>query len=128
MKKAFKGILSVVAVIILGVCMSACSTGITGTYKFSKMTVNQGGVSMEVVAGESFMGVTVNSDAYVLTVKDDNTFELVVNMGEEQKQSGTWEEKDGKYYFTVEGESIEVTLNGNTITFEQEGARLELKK
>ena len=48
-------------------------------------------------------------------------------MGDEPA-TGTWEEKDGKYYLTVEGESVEMTLNGATLSFEQEGMKLELKK
>lgn len=126
--KKVKGFLAAVVFAVLLVCMAACSTGITGTYKFSSMSMNQGGLSVEVKAGEEFMGVTITEEAYSLTVNEDNTWTMKVNVGEEFTQSGTWEEKDGKYVFSAEGESMEVTLSGNTLTFEQDGAKIVLKK
>lgn len=126
--KKVKGFLAAVVFAVLLVCMAACSTGITGTYKFSSMSMNQGGLSVEVKAGEEFMGVTITEEAYSLTVNEDNTWTMTVNMGEVFTQNGTWEEKDGKYLFSAEGESMEVTLSGNTLTFEQDGAKIVLKK
>lgn len=126
--KKVKGFLAAVVFAVLLVCMAACSTGITGTYKFSSMSMNQGGLSLEVKAGEEFMGVTITEEAYSLTVNEDNTWTMKVNVGEEFTQSGTWEEKDGKYLFSAEGKNMEVTLSGNTLTFEQDGAKIVLKK
>ncbi len=126
--KKVKGFLAAVVFAVLLVCMAACSTGITGTYKFSSMSMNQGGLSLQVKAGEEFMGVTITEEAYSLTVNEDNTWTMKVNVGEEFTQSGTWEEKDGKYLFSAEGKSMEVTLSGNTLTFEQDGAKIVLKK
>ena len=126
--KKVKGFLAAVVSAVLLVCMAACSTGITGTYKFSSMSMNQGGLSLEVKAGEEFMGVTITEEAYSLTVNEDNTWTMKVNVGEEFTQSGTWEGKDGKYLFSAEGKSMEVTLSGNTLTFEQDGAKIVLKK
>ncbi len=128
MKKAVKGLLAAIVFLTLCLCMAACSKGITGTYKFSSMSMQQGGMAVEVKAGEAFMGVTITEDAYTLTVNEDNTWTMKVNMGEEMTQSGTWEEKDGKYLFTNNGESMEVSLDGNTLTFEQEGMKIVLKK
>ena len=128
MKKVIAGIVSALAVVVLCMCLTACSTGIVGTYKFSKMSMTQGGISVEIKAGEEYMGVTVSEDAYTLEVKEDNTLELKVNMGQEMTETGTWEEKDGKYILTIDGESIEGTLNGNVLSFEMEGVKLELKK
>ena len=126
--KKVKGFLAAVVFAVLLVCMAACSTGITGTYKFSSMSMNQGGLSLEVKAGEEFMGVTITEEAYSLTVNEDNSWTMKVNVGEDFTQSGTWEEKDGKYLFSAEGKSMEVTLSGNTLTFEQDGAKIVLKK
>ncbi|MDE6504475.1 MAG: hypothetical protein K2L42_01235 [Clostridia bacterium] len=128
MKKVIAGIVSAIAVVALCLCLTACSTGIVGTYKFSKMSMTQGGLSVEIKAGQEYMGVKVSEDAYVLEVKDDNTFVLKVNMGDEMTQTGTWEEKEGKYIFTADGESMEVTLDGNVLSFAMEGIKLELKK
>ena len=128
MKKAVKGLLAAIVFLTLCLCMAACSTGITGTYKFSSMSMQQGGMSVEVKAGEAFMGVTITEDAYTLTVNEDNTWTMKVNMGEEMTESGTCEEKDGKYLFTNDGETMEVSLDGSTLTFEQEGMKIVLKK
>lgn len=128
MKRTMKALLEAVVFLTLCLCLAACSKGITGTYKFSSMSMNQGGLSVDVKAGEAFMGVTVTEDAYTLTVNEDNTWTMTVNMGQNVTQSGTWEEKDGKYVFTTDGETMEVTLSGNTLTFEQDGVKVVLKK
>lgn len=85
---------------------------------------------MNVEAGGEFMGMTISEDYMVLTVNDDNTFTMATNMGGTGSSSvdGTWEQKDGKYYFTIAGESVEFTLSGSTLTFDQEGMKVELKK
>ena len=41
---------------------------------------------------------------------------------------GTLLLKDGKYYLTADGETIEVALDGKTLKFEMEGMKLVLKK
>ena len=127
-KKVIAGIVSAIAVVALCLCLTACSTGIVGTYKFSKMSMSQGGISIEIKAGQEYMGIKVSEDAYSLVVKDDNTFELKANMGTSVTEKGTWEEKDGKYIFTADGESMEVKLDGNVLSFEMDGMKLELKK
>ena len=128
MKKVVAAFVSVIAIVAICAFMSACATGFTGTYKFSKMSMSQGGMSIEIKAGESYMGVTVNEDAYTLEIKEDNTFVLKANMGDEFTEEGTWEERDGKYYLSADGEEVEVTLSGNVLTFEMDGVKLELKK
>lgn len=90
--------------------------------------MSQGGISIEIKAGQEYMGIKVSEDAYSLVVKDDNTFELKANMGTSVTEKGTWEEKDGKYIFTADGESMEVKLDGNVLSFEMDGMKLELKK
>lgn len=129
MKKVAISVLSVLAVMIMCVCFSACSSSITGTYKFESMSVTQGSVTTEIKAGEKYMGmVTLSEDTFILTINDDNTIEFKTNMGEEVTVKGTWEKKDGKYYLTIEGDSQEVTISGNKLTMESDGAKLVLKK
>ncbi len=128
MKKVIASIVTVIAVFALCLTLAACSTGIAGTYKFESMSMDQGGLKIELKVGESYMGVSLSEDAIVMTVKDDNTFEIKMNMGDETTETGTWEEKDGKYYLTADGETIEVALDGNTLKFEMEGMKLVLKK
>ena len=130
MKKVLAALATTVAIVAMCVMLSACSTGIAGTYKFSSMSMNTDGMSVELKVGESYMGVTLKEDAYVLTVKEDNTWEMEVNLGEKAKETGTWEAKDGKYFFKPDGQEIEleVTLSGNTLSMAQSVTTMVFKK
>lgn len=131
MKKAAKVFLTVAVLVVLSLCIAACSSGVTGTYRFSSITVRDGSTTIEIRAGEKYMGVIqLDADTYVLTMNDDNTFKMEADLGSKISQEGKWEERDGKYILSVEGESevIEATINGKTLTFEQEGVKIILKK
>ena len=134
MKKVISAIVTAFTVLTMCICLAACAKSVEGTYKFSSMSMQNGSVSVEIKAGESYMGITVDSDAYVLTMKNDNTWTMEVKLGSSMTQSGTWEEKDGKYLLSVtsegaaESDVIEATLSGSTLTFEQDGMKLTLKK
>lgn len=131
MKKVFAGILTGVVTVALCIFMAACSSSFSGTYKFYSMSMDAGGVSINYEVGKEYMGVTFNEDAFTLTVNEDNTWTMSTKMmGANETVSGTWEEKDGKYYLTADGETdtIEVTVDGKKITFDQEGAKVVLKK
>lgn len=127
MKKVLAAVVSTLAIVALCVCMSACSTSITGTWKFHKASGSAGGTEINIEAGKEYMGVTISEDYIVLDINEDNTCKMSMGGGTSTME-GTWEQKDGKYYITFEGESVEMTLNGKTLTFEQEGMKLELKK
>lgn len=128
MKKVLAAVVSSLAAVVLCVCFAACSTSITGTWKFHKASGTVQGIEVSYEAGKEMNGVKITEDFVVLTINEDNTFEMKMAMMGEESTTGTWEEKDGKYYLTVEGESVEMTLNGTTLSFEQEGMKLELKK
>ncbi len=131
MKKVIAGILMSVATVALCMFMAACAASFGGTYKFYSMSMNSGGVSINYEVGKEYMGVTFTEDIFTLTVNDDNTWTMTTKLtGSNVTVNGTWEEKDGKYYLTADGEKdeIEVTVDGNKITFEQEGAKVVLKK
>ncbi len=131
MKKVIAGMFMSVVVVMLCMFMTACSTTFSGTYKFQSMSMNSGGVNINYEVGKEYMGVTFSEDVMTLTVNDDNTWTMSTQMmGSNATSKGTWEEKDGKYYLTVDGEteSMEVTVDGNKITFEQEGAKVVMKK
>lgn len=128
MKKVLAAVISSLAAVVLCVCFAACSTSITGTWKFHKASGTVQGIEVNYEAGKEMNGVKITEDFVVLTINEDNTFEMKMAMMGEESATGTWEEKDGKYYLTVEGESVEMTLNGTTLSFEQEGMKLELKK
>ena len=131
MKKVIAGMMMSVVAVALCVFMAACSTTFSGTYKFQSMSMSGDGVEINYEVGKEYMGVTFTEDVMTLTVNEDNTWTMTTKMmGSSQTANGTWEEKDGKYYLTAEGETdvMEVTVNGNKITFEQEGAKVVLKK
>ncbi len=131
MKKVIAGILTCSLTVALCIFMAACSASFNGTYKFYSMSMNTGGVSINYEVGKEYMGVTISEDAFTLTVNDDNTWSMSMKMmGANENAKGTWEEKDGKYYLTTEGETqaMEVTVDGKKITFEQDGAKIVLKK
>lgn len=133
MKKTVALILIVVVAVALCVSLTACGGGFEGTYKFSSMKMDMGGVSVTIEAGKpsTIMGTefTIEADAIILTVNKDNTFEIKGEMmGESMEQKGTWEMKDGKLLLTAEGETAEATVKGNTLTMEQDGAVITYKK
>ena len=131
MKKILAGIISTIAVVALCICMTACSTSIEGTWKFESMTMKQGEATIELKAGEKFMGmITLSEDTFVLEVKPDGTLTMTTNLGEAATVNGTWENKDGKYYLTIEGDSQEAKLEGGRLIMEEESmsAKITFKK
>ena len=129
MKKVVAAIVSSLAIVALCICMAACSTGITGTWKFHKASGSAYGIEINYEVGKEIApGMKINEDFMVLTINEDNTYELKSELMGDSTQKGTWEQKDGKYYLNVEGESVEMSVSGSTLTFEQDGMKLELKK
>lgn len=130
MKKILAGIISSLAVVALCICLTACSTSITGTWKFHKASGTVSGMEINYEVGKEIAGtgVKITEDFIVITINEDNTFEMKSAMMGNESLNGTWEEKDGKYYLSIQGEAVEVTLSGTTLIMEQEGMKVELKK
>ena len=130
-----KKVKSLLITTILAVCaaiacfaFTACSddTALEGTYKFSSMTMTVDGTTTTVKAGESYMGMTVNSDYVVLEIKDDGKFSMT-GMG--QTKEGSWTEEDGVVKLTVDGETLDAKHSGKTLTLEiTDGVTVELTK
>lgn len=130
MKKIITSVSIILMVVILSVALVACvneSTKLsTGTYKFYSMSGSMEGIEVNVKVGDSIMGViTLTEDYVTLEIKEGG--EAVLTMAGESIEC-TWEEKEGKYYLTVDDESQEITVKGNMITMQEEGMNLELKK
>ncbi len=116
MKKIATAIVAALAAVVLAVAFAACAGNYAGTYKFSSMNMDMGGVTVELKANEAFMGVTITEDAYVLEVKDDNTWTLSVNfMGETAVESGTWRDDGGLILVASDGSEQSVDVNGNNL-------------
>ena len=103
---------------------------IEGTYKFAKLSYQQGGMTIEVEAGEEFMGMmTLSEDYAILTLNEDGSAEMTMNAAVSQTVTGTWEKvEDGKIALTFEGDTETVTCNGKKIEMESDGMKLVLKK
>lgn len=128
MKKLIVALTSAV-VVALCILVTACAQTFAGTYKFKSMSMTSGGISINYEVGKEYNGVTINEDAITLVVKEDNTFTMSMNMmGQSANQDGTWEEVDGKYYFSADGEKFEVKRDGNKVIFAQNGAEVVLQK
>ena len=130
--KKFKIALAVLLTLVIGlVCLTACGS-VTGTYKFSSMKMESGGVSVEIKAGEEYMGVTISEDAVTLELKSDGTFIVSGSMlGETLSQEGTWEqdeEDSSKLTLTVDGVSQTATLDGGTLTMGMDGMSMSFSK
>ncbi len=106
------------------------TTKIEGTYKFKKLSYQQGGMTVELEAGEEFMGMmTLSEDYAVLTLNEDGSAEMTINANITQTLTGTWEKvESGEIALTFEGETEMATCDGKKIEMESDGMLLVLKK
>ena len=126
MKKVAVSLVAAISAIIMCFALAACSTSFEGTYKFYSMEGKEAGIEINYKVGDDILGLgKITEDFMVLTVNTDNTLTFST-MGEEI--SGTWKEEDGKYILTIAGQSQEVKVSGNKVTFEQNGSKVTLKK
>ena len=111
--KRLKTVLCAVLVAVLGlICLTAC--GKTGTYKFSYMKMTQGATSIEIRAGESYMGLTLSEEAFVMELREDGTASMSMDMfGETLSEEGTWTEnaEDKRKVDTLLAEEIMIRKN-----------------
>lgn len=98
--KMFTALCAAIAAVVLAISFAACGNA-AGTYKFSSMEVDMGGMKVSVTAGEAFMGMTITEDAFVLELKDDNTWTMSVNFG------GTTDVTEGEW--SAEGSTVTLT-------------------
>ena len=132
MKKFIAAMVSALAALALCICLAACSAkGVEGTYKFSSVKMTNGTTTVEYKVGEKYFNdVVLNETSFVLTMNGDNTWEMKQDIGVTATQTGTWEEKEGKYYLSVTDQNsvMEATLDGNTITVSMDGTTVVLIK
>lgn len=116
MKKTMKIMLSALLIVSLLACLVACGGGSKGPS--GKYTL----VSMEA-KGMSFDEDTLKTLGMEITIEfnDDGTGSLNF-MGD--SEDFTW--KDGK--MTADGEDVPFDFSGNTVTIEQDGAKMVFKK
>ena len=132
MSKAKKIFSSILMSLFLCVCFlfGGCGKEMEGTYKFSKMTYTEGGMQIELEAGEEFMGMmTLSEDFMQLTLNKDGTATLITSMDEPEVETGTWKKIDSKTVeITFDGEAQTCSCDGKKLTIEADGAKVVLKK
>lgn len=119
LKKLLVVFLAVAALAICSLCFAACgsSNSAVGTWKFSSMTTTAEGVTIDVKAGESYMGITLSEDYLVIEIKDDGTWVLTTTMmGESDTQEGTWTQDGKTISFVSDGKTQNGTIDGDELT------------
>lgn len=122
MKKHFKLLFALVAVVVCAIAFSACGNANVGTYKFNKLSVSVGSSSVDFDAGG-----TVSEDAFALEIKDDGTWAMAVDLSlsvlgvdlnMKEDMAGTWEEQEGKLVLksNADNEIITAVRDGNKLT------------
>ncbi len=117
--------------VALCITMTACSASIVGTYKLETLTTQIGNEKITLEVGKDYNGDMVKADDVVFTFNNDKTWTMMSDVMEPIDANGTWEERDGKYYLSVEGmdnHEIEATLDGNKLTLKAAGWEVIVKK
>lgn len=130
-----------IGAILMGLlcCLCFLFTGcfdkeIEGTYKFKSMTWTEGGMEMEIKAGEKFMGMmTISEDFMKITLNKDGTVVMVSSSFEDSTdtdtETGTWSKSEkGKIAITFDGETQLCECDGKKLVIENGVEKITLKK
>ncbi len=130
--KKFKLVLATLFVMILGICcLSACNGSVEGTYKFYSMSYSQGGVTIELKAGEKAGIITLNEDFMVVELNADGTAKITAMQADDLQGTGTWktdEEDSSKVVITINGQSQTFTHSGSELKLTEKDTTIVLKK
>lgn len=121
MKKVISLILCATMILGIAMCFGGCGDkGTVGKYNLKTMSVGDTTINVDdlkALSGQDGL-------EFYLELKNDGTAELV--MGEE-RQALLY--KDGKMWAEdQEDQKVPFTVKGNTLTLEQDGAKLTFKK
>ena len=122
--------LFICVIAMFSLLLTACGGNVEGTYKFKKLSYQEGGITIELEAGEKFMGMmTLSEDFAVLTLNANGSAVMTINAEGEETSTGTWTKaEEGKIVLTFDGESQIVACNGKKIEIEEEAIKLVLEK
>lgn len=131
--KRLKTVLCAMLVFVLGlVCLAACGGGQAGVYKFSYMRMTEGATTIEIRAGESYLGIIFSEDAFVIELKEDGTATASIDMfGQQETVNGTWAvnaEDKKKVDITFDGAPATFEYDGKTLCGSMDGTEFELVK
>lgn len=121
---------------IQGCNMQACNmqgcaiaqVEMAGEYKFYSLSYEEGGVMIELKAGEKFMGaITLTEDFISITLYQDGSAKMV--SAEETLNGGSWKKVDESHVeITFDGAPETFSCDGQTMTIEEDGVKVVLKK
>lgn len=124
MKKILVTIMSAL-LLVCSVIMVGCGS-VAGTYKFESLSGSEGGIEINIEAGEEFMGMTITEDFMVIELKEDGS--CVMTMYGETAEGATWVKDGDKVIITVEGEEQALTIDGKKLVMTQDGMTVVLSK
>ena len=133
MQKTWMGkILALMLVLACVMGLTACGGKSKAVGKYDLESMETEGMTINVqdmLDTLSESGVEMNVEI-VLDLKEDGTFTLdMAALDESESEEGKWEEKDGIVTLSAEdGESIDATLEGDTLTLEADGQKMVFKK
>ena len=103
MKKLTLSILTLILIVISSLSFSACTKSYVGEYYFSSLTMDMGGMTISMKAGEETFGEMIEPDMMTLTINEDGTAVMTSKLMEEisEAENLTWEKgEDGTLIFT----------------------------
>ena len=111
--------------------MQGCITtqvDMSGEYKFYSMSYEEDGMMVELKAGEKFMGsIVLTEDFMSITLYQDGSAKMV--SAGETMNGGSWKKVDDSHVeITFEGSSETFVCDGKTMTIDQDGVKVVLKK
>ena len=128
MKKVWKKIVvaALSALTVMGAvtgCQSAKdkTPEIVGSWKASM--VETSGITVDFAEYAKQLGQDAETLKMDMEVREDKTFSMDMMS---QKAEGTWEEKDGKYILTSDGEDQEVSTTEGKLVFEEKEADVKI--
>ena len=117
--KRLKAALLAVLVAVLGLMFLTACGAKEGVYKISCARVAEGSEVIEIRVGETYNGVTLTEDFFILELREDGTaFGSRDVMGEPMTSNGTWTEN------AEDKNKVDITFDGETVTFECDGKTL----
>ena len=96
--------------------LSGCSLKAIGTWELSEVSFKVGPIGTTVKAGESYLGMEIDPEFTVITLKLNGTGTIVLAGSEPTEVE--WEAKDGIIKISDEDGTIEAKLEDDFLVFE----------
>lgn len=109
-------------------CVMAPTVNMAGEYKFESLSYEEAGMMIELKVGEKFMGsIILTEDFMSITLYQDGSAKMV--SAGETMNGGSWKKVDDSHVeITFEGDPETFVCDGKTITIDEDGVKLVLKK